>query len=258
MAQFGYDELGKRAKDLGFAGIDLTVRPKGHVLPDRAAEDLPKAFEAIRRHGLAVPMIATDIKSAADPTAETILSKAGALKIPFWKVGYHSYTGDDVEGAIRNIHTAVEGLVGLSKKHGVTAGWHNHSGNYFGAAVWDTRAVIHDQDPKAIGYYFDPGHATIEGGLAGWRIAQNMVMPRLKMVALKDFYWEKGADGKWKTRWCPMGQGMVDWNRVFAGFAAAKFAGPYSLHLEYEARDELAAMAKDLEVVKKQIDIAYA
>ena len=34
-----YDELGETAKQLGFDGVDLTVRPKGHVLPERAAED---------------------------------------------------------------------------------------------------------------------------------------------------------------------------------------------------------------------------
>ncbi len=258
MAQFGYDELGKRAKDIGFQGIDLTVRPKGHVLPERAAQDLPKAVEAIRAHGLTVPMITTDIKSAADPNARAILGGAGKLKIPYWKVGYHTYTRDDIEAEIAKVREAVSGIVALSKEYGVTAGWHNHSGNYFGAAVWDTRAVIHDYDPKWIGYYFDPGHATIEGGLAGWKIAQNMVTPRVKMVAIKDFYWEKSTDGKWKNRWCPMGEGMVDWERVFAGFAAAKFPGPYSLHLEYQTPDELAAIARDLEYVRKRLGIAYA
>jgi L-ribulose-5-phosphate 3-epimerase len=257
MAQFGYDELGKRAKDIGFQGIDLTVRPKGHVLPERAAQDLPKAVEAIRAHGLSVPMITTDIKSAADPNARAILSAAGKLKIPYWKVGYHTYTRDDVEAEIAKTREAVSGIVALSKEYGVTAGWHNHSGNYFGSAVWDIRAVIHDYDPKWIGYYFDPGHATIEGGLAGWKIAQNMVIPRVKMVAIKDFFWEKAADGKWKNRWCPMGEGMVDWERVFAGFAAAKFPGPYSLHLEYQASDELAAMARDLKYVQKRLKAAY-
>ena len=44
-----YDELGKTCKDLGFAGIDLTVRPKGHVLPERVADDLPRAVVQRRR-----------------------------------------------------------------------------------------------------------------------------------------------------------------------------------------------------------------
>src|SRR2546429_7168339 len=40
--------LAQAAKSLGFGGIDLTVRRGGHVQPERAAEDLPKAVVAIR------------------------------------------------------------------------------------------------------------------------------------------------------------------------------------------------------------------
>ena len=54
---------------VALSGVDLTVRPKGHVLPERAAEDLPRAFEAIRSHGVEVPMISTELVSASDPAA---------------------------------------------------------------------------------------------------------------------------------------------------------------------------------------------
>ena len=99
--------------------------------------------------------------------------------------------------------------------------------------------------------------ACIEGGLAGWRISLNLVSPRLKMVALKDFYWAKRKDGKWDVRWCPMGEGMVDWQRVFAAFAAAKFSGPLTLHVEYETHDELAALAKDYAFIRGIVNTAY-
>ena len=49
----------------------------------------------------------------------------------------------------------------------------------------------------------------------------------------------------------------MNWKAVFAGFAAAKFPGPYSLHLEYKASDELAAMARDLSYVQKLLLAAY-
>ena len=117
----------------------------------------------------------------------------------------------------------------------MVAGFHNHSGNYVGEAVWDGRAVIDGLDPNWIGYYFDPCHATAEGGEAGWNIAMRMALPRIKMVALKDFYWEK-VNGKWSMRMCPIGEGMVNWREVFALLASAHFAGPLSLHLEYERR----------------------
>lgn len=256
MAQFTPSEMAKKAKEIGFGGIDLTTRPKGHVLPERANEDLPKAVDVIRSQGLSVPMITTDIKSAADPTARAILGGAGRLKIPYWKPGYHQYKNDDIEATVKSVREAVVGLVELSKEYGVIAGWHNHSGAYFGQAIWDTRSVIQDLDPKWIGYYFDPAHATIEGGLGGWRMDMAMVMPRLKMLAVKDFYWEKGRDG-WKSKWCPLGEGMVNWKEVFAKLAAAKFTGPLTLHIEYQTNDEVAAIAKDFEVLKKYAAEAY-
>src|SRR6266545_5000858 len=40
--------MAQAVKKLGFGGIDLTVRPGGHVQPERAPEDLPKAVAAIR------------------------------------------------------------------------------------------------------------------------------------------------------------------------------------------------------------------
>ena len=256
MAQFNYDELGKNAKQIGFDGVDLTVREKGHVLPEKAAADLPRAYEAIRGYGLSVPMITTNILEAGAPDTRPILATAGKLKIPHWKVGYYKYDLANVEKSVDKTRAAVRELAKLSGEYGIVAGMHNHSGDYFGAAVWDTRAILADLDPKWIGYYFDPAHATIEGGLGGWRISQNLVSSRLKMVALKDFYWEKAA-GKWKVKWCPMGEGMVDWQKVFAAFAAANFSGPLTLHIEYDPKDELAAIARDFEFAKKQVAAAY-
>ena len=68
--------LARSAKRLGFDGLDLTVRKGGHVLPERAAEDLPRAVATAREEGLDVPMITTALTSADDPTARAILSTA--------------------------------------------------------------------------------------------------------------------------------------------------------------------------------------
>jgi sugar phosphate isomerase/epimerase len=257
MAQFNYDELGKNAKQTGFDGVDLTVRPKGHVLPERAAEDLPRAADAIQNHGLSLAMVTTNILNAGEAPTRPILATAAKLKVPFWKPGYHRYDITNVEASLAKARTTTAGLAALAKEYKIAAGFHNHSGDYLGSAVWDIRAIIQDLDPNWIGYYFDPAHATIEGGLAGWRISQNIVTPRLKMVALKDFFWEKGKEGKWNLTWCPMGQGMVDWDRVFRGFAAAGFTGPMSLHVEYETKDEMQSIGKDLAFIKKKVAVAY-
>jgi sugar phosphate isomerase/epimerase len=217
---------------------------------------MPRAIEAIKKHGLTVPMITTELRAASDPAAKPTLATAAKLGVSYWKPGYLKHNLARFESGMYEARAALTGLTALAKEHGVAAGYHNHSGNYFGAAVWDTREAIANLDPKWMGYYFDPGHATIEGGLAGWSISLAMVLPRMKMVALKDFIWAKDNTGKWRVQWCPMGEGMVDWKAMFAAFKQSGFTGPLTLHIEY-GHDELDAIAKDCEFVKKQIAAAY-
>ncbi len=257
MAQFDWNTLGAKAKELGFDGIDLTVRPKGHVLPERVAEDLPKAVDAIRKHGLSVPMITTDLKDASDPAAKPTFEAMKKLGIPLYKIGYWQYRKDpDVLATIEQCKAKFKGLVALSSQYGLTAGLHNHSANYVGCSVWDYREILAGSSPKEAGYYFDPGHSVIEGGAFAWRVSLDIVLPRLKMSAIKDFYWEK-RDGKWRTTWCPLGQGMVPWLDFFAAYAKAGYTGPLSLHSEYPGGEELSAIQKDLEFIKRQVASAY-
>jgi sugar phosphate isomerase/epimerase len=53
--------------------------------------------------------------------------------------------------------------------------------------------VIEPLDPRWCGYYFDPSQATMDGGESGWKIATNLVMPRLKVDATKDFVRKKAG-----------------------------------------------------------------
>lgn len=256
LPDLGYDALGKACKDFGFDGVDLTVRPKGHVLPENVERDLPEAVKAVRSHGLSVPMVTTGLLSPDDPAAEPTIATAARLKVPYLKPGYWRYGSADVLQKVAEVKKATAGLVALANKHGIEIGFHNHSGDYVGTAVWDTFEIIRDMDPKRIGYYFDPCHATAEGGKAGWLVALNLALRRMKMVALKDFYWEK-RDGKWNMQMCPLGEGMVDWERFFSILAKARFTGPISLHVEYEPADEMAAIAKDLEFMKRMVTKGY-
>jgi sugar phosphate isomerase/epimerase len=231
--QMTWTELAQNAKRAGFAGIDLTTRDDGHVKPTRVVEDLPKAVAAIRAEGLEVPMLTTELLRADDPTAEQVLSTAGKLKIPYIKPGYYKYKFVDVRKELAEAGEQFRGLVALAQKHGVQVGYHNHWG-YIGAPVWDMARIIDTIDPKAAGFYFDILHATVEGGEAGWKIATNLVLPRLKMIAIKDFYWEKPAGKEWRERSCPVGEGMCHLKEYLTTVAKSGFHGPISIHLEYE------------------------
>jgi L-ribulose-5-phosphate 3-epimerase len=256
--------LGRTVKMLGFDGVDLTVRPKGHIEPARVAQDLPPFVEGIRSEGVSVPMITTDLHADSDPAARPTLETAAKLEIPYFKPGYYYYKFSDVRKELEAAATQLRSLADLAARSGVKLGFHNHSG-YVGGLVWDIAPTFDTLDPTWAGYYFDVRHAVAEGGDAGWRSSFGIVAPRLFMIAIKDFYWEKTPKG-WRQANCPLGDGMVDWKRYFRMLADAKFQGPLSLHLEYDLpggtpeklqENTIAAAAKDLAFVKTGLAGAY-
>jgi len=257
LAQFDWKQVGVKAKELGFDGVDLTVRPKGHVDPERVSEDLPRAVEAIRESGVTVPMVTTDLTSLADRAARPTIDTMRRLGIQYFKPGYWRYAAD--RSALQSIVEArlgFRGLLALARRAGVAMGLHNHSGAYVGAGFWEYREMLMEADPRFAGYYLDPGHATLEGGVGVWRVTLELAVPRLKMVAAKDAVWER-QNGRWRPRWLPLGEGMVDWRTCFDQFARARFAGPLSLHVEYPSANGLDAIARDAATLRKLIAAAY-
>jgi sugar phosphate isomerase/epimerase len=230
--QLNWSELGKAAKQAGFDGIDLTVRREGHVLPERAATDLPKAVAAIRAEGLEVPMITTELKTADDPTAEPILRTASQLSIPFLKPGYFHYKFVNVVNELNEAGRKLSGLVELAGKYGIQVGYHNHT-EYIGAVVWDMARVIEPLDPRWGGYYLDVGNLSASCGLTESKVAINLVLPRLKMAAVKDFRWKQVGPRQWHPITCPVGQGFTPIKEFMQALAQANFHGPISLQQEF-------------------------
>ena len=271
-----WQELATAVGRAGFGGIDLTVRPDGHVMPERAAKDLPEAVAAIRAQGLEVPMITTGLARADDPTARPIMSTAAKLGIPYMKPGYYHYKlrddqAVDVRKQVEAAGNQFRGLARLAEEYQVQLGFHNHAG-YIGCQLWDFAPFIDTLNPKWVGYYYDLENAASEGGTEGWRIDANLVMPRLKMMAAKDVYWKKTTEG-WRAVTCPLGEGMCNYKLLFRMTARAGFHGPISLHMEYEipgvsdgqgialsreADDTLmSAAARNLEILKLLVNEAY-
>jgi len=233
LAGLAWSDLGTAVRAAGFDGVDLTVRPGGHVLPARVTEDLPRAVAAIRDAGSMVAMLTTGLTSPSDPAARATFDAARAVDVRLLKAGYYKYAFADVRRELAVATAEFRGLVGMAATAGVLLAYHNHSG-YVGAPVWDMLQMIEGLPSTATGIYFDVRHATVEGGDAGWRVATQMVAPHLRMLAAKDFYWDKGRDGRWRIVDCPIGEGMVDWRRFAVELRRARFSGPISLHVEYE------------------------
>ena len=254
LPELGWADVARAVKDAGFEGVDLTVRAKGHVLPERAADDLPRAIDAITSQGVKVPMITTDLTSATAPVARPLLMAAARNGVRFFKTGYWRYNASsDVRAQVAAAGEALAGLAALARECGIEMGFHNHAA-YIGAALWDIAPAMDHLNPRWAGYYFDPRHAVAEGGAGAWKSATRLVVPRLKMLALKDCYWSKTPKG-WIVENCPLGEGMVDWSWVSQTIRSSGFSGPISVHLEYEipagTAHTLDAARRDLAIAKK-------
>lgn len=263
---FDYQDVASLIRQVGVTGPDLTVRPGGLVAPGRVAEELPKAAAVFREHDLSIPLISTGFTSIKDPVALPTLRAAAQAGVAYYRSGYYSYQDPsrwryELESARREL----QGIVETGRQLGIQGIFHNHSGPTIGGAMWDLWELLEPLDRKWIGCSFDPSHATIEGGKNGWVLGFYRLAPRIKVVSVKDFYWEK-AGGRWRTRWCPLGEGTVDWPRFFKMLAALDFQGPISVGIEYDpggntraARFEnsLAAAERDVKFIREQIRGAF-
>jgi L-ribulose-5-phosphate 3-epimerase len=252
-----YSELGGVLKAMGFDGCDLTVRPGGHVVPEKAPADMVRAIEGVRDEGVDVPMISTAFFSAAEPWARNVMAIAGGMGVPFFTAGPWPYgNAKDIPAKVAEVKREVAGLMLLGRTYNIQMALPNRAGDSVGGAVWDGYAMIGDLDPKWVGYHYDVGAATVEGGQNGWLVGLRLALPRLRTVGVSDFTWSREG-GRWAPKPCPLGEGMVDWAKFFAILAQARFTGPMSIRADYDATGSPAALAHDLEFVRKQVGAAF-
>lgn len=251
LAKVPYSELGLIAAQIGYDGVDLTVLRGGHVDPGIANVDLVRAIESVRGAGIEVPMMSTEITSQADSSAYAALAIASRVDVNLFRMGFYPWgSTSDMARRLVVIRNDITNTILLAKQFQMVAMFPNRAGGFFGSNFWDAQSVIGDMDPNWIGYYFDPSQTMT------WEPALRFAMPRLKAVSVQDGYWKKDGD-QWGFKACPLGEGMVDWERFFNILAQARFRGTVSLHCEYETQDPLGAQTKDLEFVRARMEEAW-
>jgi len=255
--------MAKAVAQLGYDGVDLTVRKGGHIAPEKAREQLPAAVAQIRRAGVDVPMIATDIIDPEDPLTEMVLKAASQAGIKYYRTAYLSYdTSIGVAKSLEKHKIQLRKLAALNKKYNIHGAYQNHAGIRVGAAVWDLWMLLKDIDPRWLGVQYDPKHATAEGGQS-WIYDLDLLQKHIQCMDIKDFYWKKDGDN-WKHQLVPLGEGMVDFDKYFKLVKQYNISGPMSIHFEYQLGGAetgkssisidkeivLAAMKKDLQTLR--------
>jgi sugar phosphate isomerase/epimerase len=266
MHWLNYNDMAALLAEAGFEGIDLTVRPGGHVLPENVEADLPKAVEAARKKGLAIDMIVTAIVDANDPLTERILKTASSVGVKYYRMGYLSYNDQDgIWNSLQKMKPGLKKLEALNRKYKIHGAYQNHYGRRVGGPSWDLYELLKDFDPAYIGCNYDVRHAVAEGG-STWILGLKLLAPWIKCTNLKDFHWMKTND-KWNPVTVAMGEGMVNFDEYFAVVKQFNIAGPISVHLEYPPFEKdpkqypadekrklfLEAMRKDVDFVKSYL-----
>jgi sugar phosphate isomerase/epimerase len=258
-----YQELADAAKEMGFDGIDLTVRPNGHVLPERVEEDLPKAAEAMRKAGLQPLLMTTAVDDANDSTDKKLIATASKLGFRRYRMNWLTYKeGEPMPAQIEQFEKQMRALSLLNKQYGLTGLYQNHSGRGVGSNMWEVWQLLKEVDKQYLGSQYDIRHAMVEGA-ESWQNGFELIHDQIKSVTVKDFKWGE-TNGKWHVVDVPIGEGMIDFVAYFKLLKKYNIDVPVTLHIEYDLggaqsgatsiaidkKEVFSAMKKDLAKVR--------
>ena len=231
-------EVCKVFKRIGVDGLDLTVRPGGHIEPKNVKDELSKAVKAALEHGLEIMMLTTDI-STPDRQAEEIVATCQKLNIERIKLGYFpAGKFGNLAKRLDDVRRQLDSIVKLTAKCGVRPCVHVHSGATIPSNGFMLYELIREMPPDRIGAYLDSYHMTITGGAGGWRQAIDLLRPWTSLVALKNFQWERAdRDGigqqRWRTNYCRLEDGIAPIPEFVSTIHESGYRGFYTLHTEY-------------------------
>ncbi|WP_396601785.1 sugar phosphate isomerase/epimerase family protein [Algibacter sp. R77976] len=256
-----FKELGQRTVEMGFNGVDLTVRPKGHVLPEQVIDILPKAIEDIKQSGANCIMMTTAVNNANDIN---VLKAASECGIKYYRTNWFNYSKNkSMTDSLKDYQSVIKDLSHFNKAHGLVGCYQNHAGTKIGASIWEIKTLLEFANLDTFGAQYDIRHAVVEGGQS-WTNGIKLIKDNIKTIVLKDFKWGQ-VNGVWKPIHVPIGEGMVDFDSYFKLLKKHKINVPVSLHCEYDLggaekgsktptidkKDIYNAISKDLKTIQK-------
>lgn len=219
--------------EAGLDGIDCPVRPGGEILPERAAEEMPRYAEALRRQNVKMLLITTGITGVDSPHAEAILRTAKQLGITYYRLGSGTHAKDKpLAGQLAELKARFKELAAMNKELGVCAMLQNHSPGgraYFGGDLGEMYELVKDCPPAQLGVAFDLGHALIVHG-DDWPAHFERLQPRLKVAYVKD--------AKRPKSFVPFGEGEFKHTDFFSRLKRMEYRNPFSLHIEFAWQGE--------------------
>lgn len=248
-------ELAEFVAKMGFAGVELPVRPKFQVEPDTIEKGLPQASKILKTFGLRIFDIAGTINFAGAPPDERAIAACAEAEVPMLRVLIQI---DRAKGYMATIDAArkqFDRLMPLLEKHNVAIGIQNHADYFIGSVIGIIHAV-EPFDPRRVQVVLDPAHCALAGEPE--EMAVDIAMPRLGLVNLKNAIRRKkpaNPDTKevaWETWWTAGWEGFASWKKTIDNLRRRGYTGPLCLPAEYSDEHAVDRMIlEDLAYVKQ-------
>jgi sugar phosphate isomerase/epimerase len=225
-----FEQAAELTAAAGLEGVDCPVRPGGEILPERAAEDLPRYAAALRRRKVDVLLLTTGILGPATPYTHDILRTASTLGLRYYRLHWVQVPKNaDASREMDEIKRRLKDLAALNRQLGLTALLQNHSGGgssrYLGGNLGELYELVKDFEPEQIGVAFDLGHALITHG-DGWPAYFERLKRHVKVAYVKD------TDRRGK--FVPFGDGEFSHTDWFGRLRRMGYRAPMSIHIEFD------------------------
>jgi len=249
------DELAERLAEIGFDGVEATVRKGGRIEPEKAKDELPALVTTLKKHKLEILVMASSISRADQPHAEDTLRTAAKLGVKRYRLsGFRYDLKKPILAQLDALKPQLRDLAALNRELGLTAVYQNHAGgSNVGGQIWDLHYLMKDFDPREIAVAYDIRHAKVEG-MSAWEINFQLIRPWIQAVYVKDYTIENG-----RVVNVPMGEGLVG-DKFYQTLRQSDFSAPVSLHIPYlrsktraEALAGMDQIKKDFAYLKKQV-----
>ena len=263
LADLKIEQVFSEAKRAGFDGIDLTLRPGGHVLPENAEMGLSDVRATADRHNMVVPMASTAITDSDSPNAEDVIASCAHYGVSKIKLGYWRYEPfGTIQQQLDAARKKLERIIKLTRKYHILPCIHVHSGDVLANGGAILYLILKDFSPDDVGAYVDPMHMTVEGGLYGWEMGLDLLVPWVSLVGIKNFRWrEVGRDSngrvKFATEYLPVADGQANLARFMSRLRSIQYDGVVSLHSEYKGRTSFRVLNSPELLAQSAADLAF-
>ena len=225
-----FEQAADLTVEAGLDGVDCPVRPKGEIEPERAADDMPRYAEALRKRKKDILLLTTGIMSVATPHTETVLRTAKQLGIRYYRLGFSAINKQKLAATpLPEIKAQLRELAALNKQLGLTGVIQNHSpsgrSTYLGGDLNEMFDLVKDIPPDQLGVAFDLGHALVVHG-DEWSKHFEQLKPHIKVAYVKDV--------KRPHEFCRFGDGEFGQTDFFKRLKKMGLTAPISMHIEYE------------------------